>query len=98
VPTSTGAHSGHSSPSSLKERTYPDTAVVVTYRYKSEYKAIHEDLRAIFVIWAKPGEYSVFRPLAPSSDEMWTETGEELVFLWFIEPDYEGGQSEPSPH
>jgi hypothetical protein len=80
------------------EGTYPDTAVVVTYRYKPEYKPIPEDVRAIFVIWAKPGESSVFKPLAPSSDEMWTEAGEELVFLWFIEPDSEAGQPGPSPH
>jgi hypothetical protein len=78
------------------EGKYPDTAVVVTYRYKSEYKAILEDLRADFPIWSKPGEPSFFKPFA--TDEMWSEAGEREAFLWFIEPDYEGGQPEPSPH
>jgi hypothetical protein len=35
------------------EGTYPDTAVVVTYRYKAEYKPIPEDLLARFPIWGK---------------------------------------------
>jgi hypothetical protein len=69
------------------EGTYPDTAVVVTYRYKPEYKPITEDLRATFPIWTEPGEYSDFKPFAPSSDEMWSEAGEREAFLWFIEPD-----------
>lgn len=60
---------------------------MVTYRYKPQYKRIPEDLRASFPIWAEPGEYSVFKPLAPSSDQMWSEAGEQEAFLWFIEPD-----------
>jgi hypothetical protein len=69
------------------EGTYPDTTVVVTYRYKAEYKPVPEDLRASFPIWTEPGEYSVFKPFAPFSDEMWSEAGEREAFLWFIEPD-----------
>jgi hypothetical protein len=69
------------------EGTYPDTAVVVTYRYKAKYKPIAQDLRAIWPIWADPGEYSVFKPYPHSSDEMWSEAGEQAAFLWFIEPD-----------
>jgi hypothetical protein len=69
------------------EGTYPDTAVVVTYRYKPEYKPIPDDLRARFSIWPEPGEPSEFKPLSPSSDEMWSEAGEDEAFNWFIEPD-----------
>lgn len=69
------------------EGAYPDTAVVVKYRYKPEYKPTPEDLRTTFPIWVQPGEYSDFMPLAPSSDEMWSEAGEQEAFLWFIEPD-----------
>jgi hypothetical protein len=58
------------------EGTYPDTAVVVTYRYKPEHKPIAEDLRATFPNWTELGEYSDFKPFAPSSDEMWSEAGE----------------------
>jgi hypothetical protein len=58
------------------EGTYPDTAVVLTYRYKAKYKPTAEDLRAIWHIWADPGEYSVFKPYPHSSDEMWSEAGE----------------------
>jgi len=72
------------------EETYPDTAVVVTYRYKPTYKPIPGDLRASFPIWTEPGERSAFKPLAPSSDEMWSEAGEQEAFLWFIEPDGPG--------
>jgi len=69
------------------EGAYPDTAVVVKYRYKPEYKPTPEDLRTTFPIWVQAGEYSDFKPLAPSSDEMWSEAGEQEAFLWFIEPD-----------
>jgi hypothetical protein len=69
------------------EGAYPDTAVVVTYRYKPQYKRIPEDLRAGFPIWTEPGEHSDFKPFAPNSDEMWSEAGEQEAFLWFIEPD-----------
>lgn len=62
------------------EGMYPDTAVVVTYRYKAEYKPIEEDLRASFAIWSQPW----FKPF--ESDEMWSEAGEREAFLWFIEP------------
>jgi hypothetical protein len=69
------------------EGAYPDTAVVVTYRYKPQYKQIPGDLRASFPIWSQPGEYSDFKPFAPSSDDMWSEAGEQEAFLWFIEPE-----------
>lgn len=52
------------------EGAYPETAVVVKYRYKPEYKPVPEDLRTTFPIWVQSGEYSDFKPLAPSSDEM----------------------------
>lgn len=70
------------------EGAHPDTAVVVTYRYKPEYKPASEDLRNSFPIW---GEHSYFKPFAPFSDDLWTEAGEREIFLWFIEPDWEGG-------
>jgi hypothetical protein len=69
------------------EGTYPDTAVVVTYCCKPRYDPKQEELRANFPIWSEPGEYSDFKPLAPSSDEMWSEAGEQEAYLWFIEPD-----------
>lgn len=66
------------------EGTYPDTAVVATYRYKAQYGPTQEDMRQSFPIW---GADPYFKPLAPFSDEMWTEAGEQEAFLWFIEPD-----------
>jgi len=69
------------------EGTYPDTAVVVAYRYKPRYDPSQEELREGFPIWSKPGEYSEFKPSAPFSDEMWSEAGEQEAYLWFIEPD-----------
>ncbi|HEY3212304.1 MAG TPA: hypothetical protein VGL16_03745 [Actinomycetota bacterium] len=67
------------------EGTYPDTAVVVTYRYKPRYDPKQEELRAPFPVWSEEERY--FMPFAPFSDEMWSEAGEQEVFLWFIEPD-----------
>jgi hypothetical protein len=67
------------------EGTFPDTAIVVRYRYKPRYDPKQEELRATFPIWSE--ELPVFKPFAPSSDEMWSEAGEQEVFLWFIEPD-----------
>ena len=66
----------------------------MTYRYKPEYKSIPEDQRADFHIW----ESRYFMPFAPFRDEMWSEAGEREAFLWFIEPDYEGGPPDPSTH
>jgi hypothetical protein len=74
----------------LKERT--PTVVVVSYRYKAEYKPIAKVLRDSFPIWGKD---SVFKPF--SDDEMWTDAGEQEVFLWFIEPDREDGLVEHWP-
>lgn len=65
------------------EGTYPDTVVLVAYRYKPEHKPIAGDQRADFHIW----ESTFFMPFAPFSDEMWSEAGELEAFLWFIEPD-----------
>jgi hypothetical protein len=44
-----------------------------------------EELRASFPIWSD--EVPLFKPFAPSSDEMWSEAGGQEVFLWLIEPD-----------
>jgi hypothetical protein len=67
------------------EGRYPDTAVVVTYRYKASYNALDEDLQAPFTIWSDDSVFKV-------SDESgrWSDQGERDIFLWFIEPDYEG--------
>jgi hypothetical protein len=62
------------------EGTYPDTAVVVTYRYKAENEPIPEDLRASFAIWSQLW----FKPF--EGDEMWSEAGEREAFIWFIGP------------
>jgi hypothetical protein len=53
--------------------------VVVSYRYKAEYKPIAKVLRDSFPIWGKD---SVFKPF--SDDEMWTDAGEQEVSsrLW----------------
>ena len=67
------------------EGTFPDTAIVVKYRYKPRYDPKQEELRATFPIWSE--ELPLFKPFAQSSDVMWSEAGEQEVFLWFIEPD-----------
>jgi hypothetical protein len=77
------------------EGTYPDTAIVVTYRYKAAVHADTGDLRAIWPIWTEPGEHSVFKPMFPSSDEMWSDAGELLVYIWFIEPEGPDLRAEP---
>jgi hypothetical protein len=46
---------------------------VAIYRYKLEYKPTPEELRTGFAIWDERAEHSVFKPLAPSGDEMWSE-------------------------